>query len=142
MIRRPPRSTRPDTLFPYTTLFRSLGRAIQGLNQTIELARHPGELGYRVELDEPLAVRGVPVGPQAAGHPLEAAQIAPQVGEERQDDDRHEDVDHARDPDFRRLVQPLAEGDAQDVDGDRKSVVRGTSVSSRVELAGLRGLKK
>src|SRR3546814_5726268 len=24
MIRRPPRSTRPDTLFPYTTLFRSI----------------------------------------------------------------------------------------------------------------------
>src|SRR3546814_8447980 len=28
MIRRPPRSTRTDTLFPYTTLFRSLGRVI------------------------------------------------------------------------------------------------------------------
>src|SRR3546814_20878694 len=27
MIRRPPRSTRTDTLFPYTTLFRSAGRA-------------------------------------------------------------------------------------------------------------------
>src|SRR3546814_9382773 len=27
MIRRPPRSTRTDTLFPYTTLFRSDGRA-------------------------------------------------------------------------------------------------------------------
>src|SRR3546814_3484987 len=27
MIRRPPRSTRTDTLFPYTTLFRSHGRA-------------------------------------------------------------------------------------------------------------------
>src|SRR3546814_11873297 len=26
MIRRPPRSTRTDTLFPYTTLFRSFGR--------------------------------------------------------------------------------------------------------------------
>src|SRR3546814_4119592 len=26
MIRRPPRSTRTDTLFPYTTLFRSNGR--------------------------------------------------------------------------------------------------------------------
>src|SRR3546814_2066311 len=25
MLRRPPRSTRTDTLFPYTTLFRSLG---------------------------------------------------------------------------------------------------------------------
>src|SRR3546814_8960565 len=27
MIRRPPRSTRTDTLFPYTTLFRSLNHA-------------------------------------------------------------------------------------------------------------------
>src|SRR3546814_11317939 len=29
MIRRPPRSTRTDTLFPYTTLFRSCSRAPQ-----------------------------------------------------------------------------------------------------------------
>src|SRR3546814_1093267 len=29
MIRRPPRSTRTDTLFPYTTLFRSRPRARQ-----------------------------------------------------------------------------------------------------------------
>src|SRR3546814_3865578 len=28
MIRRPPRSTRPDTLFPYTTLFRSPDRPL------------------------------------------------------------------------------------------------------------------
>src|SRR3546814_14630407 len=28
MIRRPPRSTRTDTLFPYTTLFRSYGQAL------------------------------------------------------------------------------------------------------------------
>src|SRR3546814_3372283 len=28
MIRRPPRSTRTDTLFPYTTLFRSMGACI------------------------------------------------------------------------------------------------------------------
>src|SRR3546814_5706554 len=28
MIRRPPRSTRTDTLFPYTTLFRSGDRAL------------------------------------------------------------------------------------------------------------------
>src|SRR3546814_14327234 len=34
MIRRPPRSTRTDTLFPYTTLFRSLiyPGGISGLN--------------------------------------------------------------------------------------------------------------
>src|SRR3546814_11930213 len=28
MIRRPPRTTRTDTLFPYTTLFRSDGKAL------------------------------------------------------------------------------------------------------------------
>src|SRR3546814_9670147 len=36
MIRRPPRSTRTDTLFPYTTLFRSAGadrRRARGLGQ-------------------------------------------------------------------------------------------------------------
>src|SRR3546814_9807824 len=30
MIRRPPRSTRTDTLFPYTTLFRSHGFTMMG----------------------------------------------------------------------------------------------------------------
>src|SRR3546814_20043971 len=30
MIRRPPRSTRTDTLFPYTTLFRSIGVKLVG----------------------------------------------------------------------------------------------------------------
>src|SRR3546814_4680984 len=34
MIRRPPRSTRTDTLFPYTTLFRSAGRAWCSTRQT------------------------------------------------------------------------------------------------------------
>src|SRR3546814_9074862 len=35
MIRRPPRSTRTDTLFPYTTLFRSerLGRPLVSVSQ-------------------------------------------------------------------------------------------------------------
>src|SRR3546814_10204106 len=31
MIRRPPRSTRTDTLFPYTTLFRSGGSVTAGI---------------------------------------------------------------------------------------------------------------
>src|SRR3546814_4289776 len=31
MIRRPPRSTRTDTLFPYTTLFRSIHLVYRGL---------------------------------------------------------------------------------------------------------------
>src|SRR3546814_17890217 len=40
MIRRPPRSTRTDTLFPYTTLFRSLSDGstarAAGVRRTIE----------------------------------------------------------------------------------------------------------
>src|SRR3546814_5336594 len=34
MIRRPPRSTRTDTLFPYTTLFRSIQRSLGALGAT------------------------------------------------------------------------------------------------------------
>src|SRR3546814_16616537 len=35
MIRRPPRSTLTDTLFPYTTLFRSLWGAVMGQSNFI-----------------------------------------------------------------------------------------------------------
>src|SRR3546814_3126254 len=35
MIRRPPRSTRTDTLFPYTTLFRSIGWEL--VQETVDL---------------------------------------------------------------------------------------------------------
>src|SRR3546814_2517887 len=39
MIRRPPRSTRTDTLFPYTTLFRSLaGDRVVGREAAIDAA--------------------------------------------------------------------------------------------------------
>src|SRR3546814_1727241 len=41
MIRRPPRSTRTDTLFPYTTLFRS----VRG---TLNLGREAEYTGYNV----------------------------------------------------------------------------------------------
>src|SRR3546814_3594079 len=36
MIRRPPISTRPDTLFPYTTLFRSRRRELDGVGQQVD----------------------------------------------------------------------------------------------------------
>src|SRR3546814_8289538 len=41
MIRRPPRSTRTDTLFPYTTLFRSRLRIVF-LADSGDLSRDPG----------------------------------------------------------------------------------------------------
>src|SRR3546814_21011701 len=45
MIRRPPRSTRTDTLFPYTTLFRSVG--IEGLIDLVGM-RHDAAYGAAV----------------------------------------------------------------------------------------------
>src|SRR3546814_1773351 len=39
MIRRPPRSTRTDTLFPYTTLFRSAGGIRRELTNILKAAR-------------------------------------------------------------------------------------------------------
>src|SRR3546814_16071881 len=38
MIRRPPRSTRTDTLFPYTTLFRSSSATIRSTAKTMRRA--------------------------------------------------------------------------------------------------------
>src|SRR3546814_14817242 len=52
MVRRPPRSTRTDTLFPYTTLFRSDVAAVHRAVELTAFARladdrdgHPLELG-------------------------------------------------------------------------------------------------
>src|SRR3546814_3820241 len=57
MIRRPPRSTRTDTLFPYTTLFRSVPVGDRG-----ERVRHrPGERADRRQGCDHLAVRRVPL---------------------------------------------------------------------------------
>src|SRR3546814_7004702 len=52
MIRRPPRSTRTDTLFPYTTLFRS-AHARRDVDQqiTLELAPHRDKTVIRNTVD-------------------------------------------------------------------------------------------
>src|SRR3546814_19595524 len=47
MIRRPPRSTRTDTLFPYTTLFRS----VECAHISLELVRRVAVRVHREEID-------------------------------------------------------------------------------------------
>src|SRR3546814_16836575 len=47
MIRRPPRSTRTDTLFPYTTLFRSAARDRARPGEAAGQARRPPRLRER-----------------------------------------------------------------------------------------------
>src|SRR3546814_3004905 len=69
MIRRPPRSTRTDTLFPYTTLFRSVGGVagllhppVAGAGRAVVGAVVPVG-GHRVFGDaEPFAAVPDPVG--------------------------------------------------------------------------------
>src|SRR3546814_12845961 len=51
MIRRPPRSTRTDTLFPYTTLFRSfLAGQTGGLETLAEHATDAGDGNHVLDL--------------------------------------------------------------------------------------------
>src|SRR3546814_7314324 len=58
MIRRPPRSTRTDTLFPYTTLFRSETVRLDGVD-----ARAPAQ-----DEGDPGALQGRQAAPAAGDH--------------------------------------------------------------------------
>src|SRR3546814_8326387 len=60
MIRRPPRSTRTDTLFPYTTLFRSLGGQDRHRRCSGIAARTPGPQGDGREWRAAEPARGDP----------------------------------------------------------------------------------
>src|SRR3546814_20339542 len=67
MIRRPPRSTRTDTLFPYTTLFRS-PLFISGLQRPFELAGAVDDGLQRFRRHAPAAQDAVGV---EVDHPLD-----------------------------------------------------------------------
>src|SRR3546814_9093552 len=80
MIRRPPRSTRTDPLFPYTTLFRS-AHALTRRQSSVRCRRdhRPGrgcEEGEQLTWDEPR--RGAPVPrPRPVAHGLERSSAVP-----------------------------------------------------------------
>src|SRR3546814_16157357 len=59
MRRRPPRSTRTDTLFPYTTLFRSrLQDALTALREASERVREAGKAADRKGADVAAQTKG------------------------------------------------------------------------------------
>src|SRR3546814_14473958 len=66
MIRRPPRSTRTDTLFPYTTLFRSGQQALAELGHLLAVLQHDGVLADQVD------AAAVAVQVDADARPVEA----------------------------------------------------------------------
>src|SRR3546814_2655310 len=62
MIRRPPRSTRTDTLFPYTTLFRSQARHQQELEPLHVKARSQTQRDDAGEQQDAVQKPGFPKG--------------------------------------------------------------------------------
>src|SRR3546814_18024830 len=116
MIRRPPRSTRTDTLFPYTTLFRS----------PAFLALVPGCLNEAETLGSP------PTAPRLVIRSEQGAmQFFEHVG--------YPVIALVAAPDFR-----LSQAMPRITPGieDRKSVVEGQRVSVRVDIGGRRIIKK
>src|SRR3546814_19984660 len=119
MIRRPPRSTRKDTLFPYTTLFRSRGAQ---------------DRQHQVE-----AFTGA-IGPEGLTEVLLVVGKAGIGGDVEQTEHANGGIDEeAGEGDLRPLQVALEEAVGQ---RDRKSVVSGKSVSGRVDLGGRRIIKK
>src|SRR3546814_13296557 len=81
MIRRPPRSTRTDTLFPYTTLFRSHD-AVDDLAQALlvgEVDRGDLELAVLLDVDRTGAVHH-DLGDGVVGEQRLDRSVAEQVG--------------------------------------------------------------
>src|SRR3546814_20051673 len=137
MIRRPPRSTRTDTRFPYTTLFRSHrqlrtgdrvhAQGVEGRQRTLRAAwlfhderqiEEPDD-SWPARQSQHIRIRPAPCADDAAGTDADA-QGRPSA-------------------DARRYS---ARQGSQDRVLDRKSVVEGKSVSVRVDLGGCRIIKK
>src|SRR3546814_13740708 len=133
MIRRPPRSTRTDTLFPYTTLFRSHGEQRRGAARSeipgaeAGRCRHCDLLFHLHRAERPGRNQLRRVSDQAGGRPSRGRT-------ERPEDLRHFVADS--------WVPDMAGSTARSGwRPDRKSVVEGKSVSVRVDIGGSRILK-
>src|SRR3546814_8677594 len=95
MIRRPPRSTRTDTLFPYTTLFRSRRRMVARLLAPAMILVDPGidqpvgerrteqqMIDAKAVIALPAARLIVPEGPDTARRMAAADRVGPAVAEQ------------------------------------------------------------
>src|SRR3546814_12345491 len=81
MIRRPPRSTRTDTLFPYTTLFRSRSIAVSSTMAGPALRLYPGgrDAGRRGPLPQICPPGRFAIAPSAADMPPDPDALAASV---------------------------------------------------------------
>src|SRR3546814_11711811 len=100
MIRRPPRSTRTDTLFPYTTLFRSLlrqhARQSRVLHHLHALAEHlAAEPRVAFDRAHPTCDFGAILFQPGLRQVLALARIALGVGQRQQDLYQRDALGHA-----------------------------------------------
>src|SRR3546814_12871067 len=134
MIRRPPRSTRTDTLFPYTTLFRSLDRDVFYDETRIAIMPmgfcYPGRDARGG--DSPPRPECAPLWHDRLLAHLPAIELTLLVGQYAQ----------ARYLGPRRKATLTATVQAWAEYLERKSVLSGQSVSERLYLVGPRILKK
>src|SRR3546814_14922882 len=77
MLRRPPRSTRTDTLFPYTTLFRSRG-------ESVEITGHADRIGSDADNDRLSAARARNVRRHLEGRGIDGQVIVAEGHGERE----------------------------------------------------------
>src|SRR3546814_2262059 len=173
MVRQPPRATRTDTLFPYTTLFRSWSRPARrrsapanGHGPARPAAGRRGGTGRGSWNRGPKVAgchgqeRSRDAIPVLRGRKSGGAKRTARIGRREPATEDGHAYRHRRGRSRRRLPgrasgpgrdrcgaagaraasggigRPRADG------GDRKSVVWGKSVSVRVELGGLRLIKK
>src|SRR3546814_1978917 len=104
MIRRPPRSTRTDTLFPYTTLFRSKRPLLREIRSIAK--RIPRD----VEMADVMALRLEQLGIWAVGcmfqqRPRKQQQVKP--ADQRHDTTHGRDLENARSEEHTSELQSL-----------------------------------
>src|SRR3546814_17940924 len=123
MLRRPPRSTRTGTLFPYTTLFRSQGSdgpAVEGRRRLAGMVGVHGRALSRRRQDQHLHRL------RLSGRPDDGTGPAPV----------------RRRADARERDEAGGEPEGSGTPPDRKSVVQGKGGSVRVDLGWRRSSKK
>src|SRR3546814_10760045 len=86
MIRRPPRSTRTDTLFPYTTLFRFLPQFFESVafldHEHPTHPRPPSKAGKPIEIDDHALTREFrPLRSTRRVHIIDAFLVTRSIGE-------------------------------------------------------------
>src|SRR3546814_8403058 len=98
MIRRPPRSTRTDTLFPYTTLFRSPFREGQAVKSVLRLfaslalllsataASAHGDEKHEDEATRPAVTAAVPAQPGADVEAMGSAAVSNETTQSHDDE--------------------------------------------------------